>query len=71
MKGMKNFMRTVKEVIVNNIIWIITTLLAIGAFAATVKHQGDSIAECNKAIAMERDRGGELDKRGEITATKF
>jgi hypothetical protein len=45
-------MKSFKQVIAENIIWIITTLVAVGSFAATVKYQGDAISENSKNIAV-------------------
>jgi hypothetical protein len=45
-------MKSFKQVIAENVIWIITTLVAVGAFAATVKYQGDAISENSKNIAV-------------------
>jgi len=49
-------MKSIKEIFVRNLPWIITSLLAVGAFVATVKYQGDAIAACEKLNEENRDR---------------
>jgi len=44
------FMKTLRQTFLENLVWFITTLVAIGAFAATIKIQGESINEIGKEI---------------------
>lgn len=55
-EGSKNDMSGFKEFIVNNLPWIITTLLAIGAFAATIKFQGDKLNDAFTGIGGHENR---------------
>jgi len=45
-----------------NLVWFITTLVAVGAFAATVKFQGDAISENSKEIAIIKELSNNNEK---------
>lgn len=55
-------MKTLKDIIESNLPWIITTLLAAGAFGATVKYQGESIASIDRSVSMDRIRIENVEK---------
>jgi len=45
-----------KEIVINNLVWIITSLLAIGVFTATIKYQGESIKNNSDCIEKDKER---------------
>ena len=55
-------MKSAKEIVTDNLPWIITTLLAIGAFGATIKYHGDVIAANGKLNDENRDRISAMEK---------
>ena len=54
--------KSVKEILIGNLPWIITTLLAIGAFITTVKYQGEAIASSALTMAADHERIVEVEK---------
>lgn len=48
--------KSAKEIIISNMPWIVTTLLAIGAFVTTVKYQGEAITANAISIVVDRER---------------
>lgn len=55
-------MKRFTDVIAGNLPWIITTLLAAGAFGATVKYQGEKVAVVEHSITVERTRVDNIEK---------
>jgi len=49
-------MKGLREKVVDNLPWIITTLLAIGAFGATIKYQGEAIASNDRADSVAHEK---------------
>ena len=45
-------MRSFKDVVIDNLPWIITALIGVGAFVATFKYQGDAIVKNEKQIEV-------------------
>ena len=58
----KTLMKSAKESLMSHLPWIITTLLTIGAYGATIKYQGDSIAINEKSITAEREKVANMEK---------
>lgn len=55
-------MKTLKETIIDNLPWLITTLLAIGAFGATIKYHGEAIANTTSSLQLEHARIESIEK---------
>ena len=45
-----------KEIVINNLVWIITSLLAIGVLTATIKYQGELIENNSDCIEKDKER---------------
>jgi hypothetical protein len=54
---------TFKDAIEKNLVWVLTTLLAIGAFGATVNYQGKEIERHNKELIEGKSADASIDKR--------
>jgi hypothetical protein len=55
-------MKRFTDVIAGNVPWVITTLLAVGAFGATVKYQGEKVAVVERCVTVERSRVDNIEK---------
>ena len=49
-------MKSFRDIAADNLPWIITTLLAIGAFAGTVNYQGKAIESANTSLNADHER---------------
>ena len=49
-------MKTIRDIVTDNLPWVITAILTIGIFAATVKYQGESLIETNKQLTIDHAR---------------
>jgi len=49
-------MRSAKEVVMDNLVWIITSLLALGVFSANIRFQGAAIESNRSNIDRDKER---------------